>query len=503
MRTLVFALLAAVVALMFLAAPDHLHAVAHASSLPLAVAGMAFPANFDRVSLSAPSGLVFNMASPAERIQALEGRREELMAASQAILDGLEDGEDLTDEQTQSIDDNNGEVERIDKQIGAMQKLVPQGRGRSTTAEPQNRGGDPTGTGRRTVPASPRDSQRHGFTGLGEFALAVRDQKIGSENDGTRKLMAAATTYGNEGAGADAGFLVPPEYSNAIMEKVMAEDSLLSRAMQVQTQRNALVINKEETTPWGAAGIQVYWESEAGAITASKPKVEPTNIRLVKLSALVPLTDELLEDSIGLDSLVRAVTPGRMNAAINTGFFSGTGVRQPLGMLKSGSLISVAKETSQPASTVHYANIVKMFSRMYAPWRRNGVWLINQDVEPQLYQMAFDPDATSKVPAYMPPGGLSASPYGTLLGRPVIPLEACSALGTQGDIAFVDMQQYLALTKAGGVQTATSIHLYFDQSITALRFVFRINGQPLWSSAITPQNGSNTRSWCVTLDTRA
>ena len=58
------------------------------------------------------------------------------------------------------------------------------------------------------------------------------------------------------------------------------------------------------------------------------------------------------------------------------------------------------------------------------------------------------------------------------------------------------------LTKAGGVRTDTSIHLYFDQDVTAFRWVFRINGQPMWGSTISPQNGSNTMSWAVVLDAR-
>ena len=60
-----------------------------------------------------------------------------------------------------------------------------------------------------------------------------------------------------------------------------------------------------------------------------------------------------------------------------------------------------------------------------------------------------------------------------------------------------------ALTKAGGIQSDTSIHLFFDQALTAFRFIFRVNGQPAWSSTITRQNGSsNELSWAVALQAR-
>jgi HK97 family phage major capsid protein len=90
-----------------------------------------------------------------------------------------------------------------------------------------------------------------------------------------------------------------------------------------------------------------------------------------------------------------------------------------------------------------------------------------------------------------------------LKGRPVLPIEACSALGNLGDIILCDLSQYWALTKAGGaIKTDTSIHLYFDQALTAFRFIFRVNGQPAWSAPIARQNGSNTLSWAIALQAR-
>src|SRR6185503_1302038 len=198
-----------------------------------------------------------------------------------------------------------------------------------------------------------------------------------------------------------------------------------------------------------------------------------------------------------------AKAPAKMAAKLNTAIISGTGVGQPLGFLKSPCVVSVAAETSQASGTVLFENINKMWARMYAPSRRNAVWLINQDVEPQLDGMAFDHTATSKVPVYLPQNSLSNSPYGALMGRPVVPLEACSALGTQGDINLVDMSQYWAITKGQDVRTDVSMHLYFDQGLQAFRFTLRVNGQPAWPRAMPRQNGSNTLSPFVTLATRS
>jgi HK97 family phage major capsid protein len=227
-----------------------------------------------------------------------------------------------------------------------------------------------------------------------------------------------------------------------------------------------------------------------------------SQMRLNKLMALVPVSDELLEDAPGLESWLRAKAPAKMAAKINTAIVRGTGAGQPLGILNAGCLVTVAAEAGQLNDTVYFGNIVKIWGRVWSGSRRNGIWLINQDIEQQLYAMAFDPAATSKVPVYLGPNGLADSPYGTLMGRPVVPVEACSTLGDKGDIIFADLTQYWALTKGSDVRSDVSMHLYFDQGLTSFRFTFRVNGQPAWGSTVTPENGSATRSPFVTVAER-
>jgi HK97 family phage major capsid protein len=469
-----------------------------------------------------PSGAIFADAGPAEaRLVALESELQELQLASETITN-LADQEDrdLTEAEITSIEANATKMEGIQRQINARKAAVraQAGAGRRSTPEPQNRT-TPAGGGGRVI-VNGTDAARHGFRSFGQFAQAVRNHYAAANGGGTvddqvTRLRNAATTYGNEGVGADGGFLVPPSFSTEIWQKVQAEENLLNRCTPLITDGNSMMIPKDETTPWQTTGgVQVYWEGEAQAPAASKPAFEMGALRLAKLMALVPISDELLSDASGLESWLRAKAPGKMVAKINTAIIAGTGVGQPLGIIPGGaavgaSVIQVSKETSQPADTLWMSNIEKMYSRMYAGWRRNGIWLINQDLEPQLSMMAFQAagassmlPGTNPVPAYLPPGGLSTSPYGTLKGRPVVPVEACSAIGDLGDIIFADFNQYWALTKAGGIQTDTSIHLFFDQALTAFRFIFRLNGQPAWSSTITRQNGGNTLSWATTLQAR-
>lgn len=324
-----------------------------------------------------------------------------------------------------------------------------------------------------------------------------------------RLVMNAPSTYSSEGVGADGGFAVPPEWRTEIWKKVAAEDSLFARTDQRPTSRNTMSFPADETTPWDASGgIQAYFESEGELFTQSKISLKTKTITLNKLTALVPVTEELLEDAPALDSYIRSKVAEKFDFKLNLKMVQGTGAGEPLGILNAASLVSVAKETSQAADTIVAENVMNMWSRLYAPLRNGAVWLINQDIEPQLWGMTLKvKDASGTVvggtPIYMPPGGLSGSPYATLFNRPIIPTQACKTLGDKGDIILTNLQEYQTLYKVGGIRSDVSIHLWFDYNVAAYRFILRIAGQPKWASYITPRDGASYPSWAVTLDERS
>lgn len=351
-----------------------------------------------------------------------------------------------------------------------------------------------------------------GFKNLGEMALHVRRACVdGGYSDPRLERLASASTYGNETAGPDGGYAVPTEFRAAIMQTVLAEDSLAGLCDQVTTGSNSFTCPVDETSPWQTSGgIQAYWDGEAAAATQSKPSLQDRNIKLNKIRALVPMTDELMEDASAMDSYLRRKAPEKIAFKINLALLQGTGVGMPLGLLNSGALVTVSKNSPQTADTITGKNILDMYSRLYAPSRSRAVWVINQDIEPMLLKLSVagtDNEGNAATGwgslVYMPPNGLSQSPYGTLMGRPVIPSQACETLGDKGDIFFADFSQYLLLLKSGvNPRVETSMHLWFDQDLTAFKFVLRIGGMPWWSTTLAARDGSVTYSPYVTLEAR-
>ena len=449
-------------------------------------------------------------------------RQEELVADSQAILARADaEKRDLDTEEAKQIDDNTAEFDRLKADIDRRERAIAQASelrasaGRRTVPDAEafddDTGGRPQARAERsraseTVSERPRaqvlgptarQSATFGFRHFGEFVAAVKAAGVrGGETDG-RLMAATASTYGNEGSGADGGFAVPPEYRATIMERALGQDSLFSRCDQMTASGNSMTYPSDSTTPWGSDGIQAYWESEASAMTQTKPKLGDNTIRLHKLAALVPVTEELLEDAPAMGSYVARKAAEKIDFKISNAIVRGNGVGQPLGFLNSGALVTQAAESGQTADTIVAANVLKMFSCMPIQSRQTAVWLIHPDAEPQLPLMTV-----GQMPVYMPPGGLSNSQYGMLLGRPVIPHQVCETVGDVGDIMLVDFSQYLALVKAGGVKSQTSIHLWFDQDLTAFKFTLRMGGQPWWNSTVAARDGSQVSSPFVALAAR-
>lgn len=465
-----------------------------------------------------------------KRIDALNMELTDLMEQAEVIQNtAMADGRDLTpDESTlhgtlmSDFENKKGEVNRLEKMVENASFLRTPGNGVTPPApnavDPQN-GIAPVQHPRQSASGRGRievidntNRGANGFRNMGEFARAVMNgsgKNLSVSSLDPRLLANAPTTFSQESVGADGGFLVPPEYRDGIMKQVMGEDSLLRMCDEFNTSRNSIVVPQDTVNPSGTSGIQAYWEGEADQYMQSKPIFKEKQARLNKLTALVPVTEEMLEDSPLIGSYLNSKAPEVITAKVNDAIVNGTGAGMPTGFMNSGALITVSAEAGQQADSIDARNIDKMWARMHAPSWRNSIWLINQDIMPELDNMfraiknVAGTENVGGIPAYMPANGLSASPYGTLKGRPVMPIEGMQTIGDLGDIALVDLRKYMAATKAGGITSDVSMHLWFDYDMAAFKFRFRLAGSPWFDAPIKPKNSANTLSPFVTLAARA
>jgi HK97 family phage major capsid protein len=445
-----------------------------------------------------------------KEVKALETRRGALLADSEAILAAAGDAE-LTPEQRQKHEANMAEVSRINAKLNDYHALLTEiatGPALSVDALDQWPGNSTAaprvGNSREAV----LDDPRRGFQSLGEFGMAVYQAGIqGGQFDQRLRPQAAITGLG-QAVGADGGFLVPPEFSTAIWNGISQDpDSLLARTDQYTVTGDSLTFNANAETSratgsrWG--GVRGYWISEGAQMTSSKPTLRQVKIEPQQMAVLCYATDKLLRNAPATEQWLTRAATDEINFLIGDAIIEGDGSGKPLGILSADCTVSVSKETGQGAATIVTENIAKMWARLHPRSRANAVWFVNNEVEEQ-FDYLYVAVGTGGVPTYLPPGGIADAPYGRLKGRPVIPLEYCSALGTVGDIILADLSAYITGLR-GGVQSAASMHLRFDYAETAFRFLFEIDGRPWLASAITPFKATSGRTLSpfVTLATRA
>ena len=424
-----------------------------------------------------------------KKVLEMKAKREDARLKAMAVLNKAE-AEDrfLTEDEQKEIDGYESEIRSWDESITRAERML--------AIEPEERGV----TEKPEAKPAPQKPEEKRFATLGEQLLAAyRAAMPGGHTD--ERLSTRAASGLNESTPSDGGFLVQQDFVTELLKRTYETGILASKVKKIpiSTNANGLKINavdedsRANGSRWG--GVQTYWEAEADEHTGSKPKFRQMELSLKKLTGLCYATDELLQDAAALEAVIRQAFAEEFGFKMDDAILSGSGEGEPLGILNSGALVKVEKEKDQK-DTITVENLIKMWNRLWSKSRANAVWYINQEIEPYLYTLKL-----GDKPVYIPAGGISEKPYGTIFGRPVVPLEQCSAAGEVGDIILADVGQYLLIDK-GGIKAASSIHVRFLYDENVFRFIYRVDGKPIWNKPLAPYKGKATVSPFITLDKR-
>jgi len=326
-----------------------------------------------------------------------------------------------------------------------------------------------------------------------DFFVAVKNAGVyPSELD--KRLLPLKATGLNEAIPSQGGFLVPPTMASGILEGMYQTGNLLSQFNPIPVAGNGMTFNAVDETSratgsrWG--GVTGYWMAEAGTKTASKPSFRQIELKLKKVAALCVATDELLEDASALAAWLQRTVPMELQFKVEDAIVNGDGVGKPLGIMNSGALKTIA--TRVDAGEIDAVDLGNMWAGRATEFN-DYIWLVSPRAFPQLLNMSI-----GNTPVFIGAGGIRGdSAPNTLLGRPMFETEYNAALGTVGDIILMSPSAYPMITKGGGVQSASSIHVYFTADETAFRFVYRVDGAPSWYTTRTEKDTSTTSPFVV------
>ena len=307
---------------------------------------------------------------------------------------------------------------------------------------------------------------------------------------------AAGTGGMVQATGEDGGLLLQGETAIDLISNGFNNSVILSKTANrdLGTSQFVELVGIDETSRANGSrggGIRVYTDKELDTLTQSKTKFDKIRLEPKRLTGMYFASSEILTNAPLLE--------GEMADLFNLEFgfkgqdlvVNGSGAGEALGIMNAPALVTVAKEVGQSAKTILFENLVKMKSRIMLRNRASLVWIANQDIEPQLFTLSL-PVGTggSVMPVYVPSTNQAGEIAGTLLGVPIVFVEQCATLGAVGDIILADWSTYWTANK-GGVESASSIHLKFDNNQTTFRFITWFDGQPRLKSAILPYKANS------------
>jgi HK97 family phage major capsid protein len=442
-------------------------------------------------------------------IESMRARRVEIHERRQAILTAAGSTALTADQQTE-YDALRSEAETLKTRIAEHEALATEARELSAPATRSEGAGAAGET--RAVVGRTREGDAP-FRNFGEQLRAIveaakpgvtPDPRLMRINEEVRVATGAST-----GVDSDGGFAVAPEFSQQIIGRLYDTENggdISSRVNRNEISGNSLkILGVDETSRVNGSrfgGVHAYWASEAGSAAATKPKWRRMELELKKLLAFYYATGEMIDDAPAASGIVSQAFSEEIQFVTEDAFMNGTGAGQPQGVLASGALITVAIEGTQTIAntgTFIATNTAKMLARFGGRVER-AVWNVDRQLLPSLYTATLG--GTAAQPVYIPGGNIAGAPFGTLWGIPIRPVEYCAALGTVGDILLADWGWYMAIDK-GGVRQDASMHVRFLYDEEVFRTIYRVDGQPMIQSPVTPKNGGATLSPFVALGTRS
>ena len=233
----------------------------------------------------------------------------------------------------------------------------------------------------------------------------------------------------SEGVDANGGYLVPEEFERQIV-------SGLDEANVVRSLAKVITTNAERKIPVAATHSSAQWTAENGAYTESSPTFDQKSIDAFKLTDLVKVSIELLQDSMfDLESYIASEFARAFGIAEEQAFCVGTGTNQPTGIFTaSGGTVGV---TAASATAITADELISLVYALKSPYRRNAKFLMN-DATISLIRKLKDNNG-----AYLWQPSIQAGEPDRLLGyaiytSPYVPTVAADAL----TMAFGDFKNY-------------------------------------------------------------
>lgn len=325
------------------------------------------------------------------------------------------------------------------------------------------------------------------FKNLGEFIHTAYLHTKHGINDDRLNIKSAGM---NEATSADGGYLVSKPIVGPLMESAQQKSNLWRKATKLHSSKfGAKVPYLSETIRKDSmSGKMAYWIGEGSSKTTDYPRMGQVDMQLRKLCVLLPVTDELLQDSQLLNEWLETFVAQRIAWVVDRAILYGDPATSMGGIMGAGSGNGVIGVASADPLT---STVISNFQAKLAPANESKAeWYVSKENWN---------DLTDQAQSFMDKHMLvidNGEWY--LFGHKVNVLEQ---LNNTCDIILGDFSQY-AVVSMGDAIKDSSIQFKFDTDQTYIRWVIRLAGDS-FGQVYTLEDGSEVGTFIVPSDCEA
>lgn len=335
-----------------------------------------------------------------------------------------------------------------------------------------------------------------GFKSLGEYFAC---QVTRPQDSRLERLKLKAMEVGTFSQG---GALVPEQFASELLTLIVEQSPILSQADVYPMTGPGDVLKipgvKDVDHSTDRAGLFATWTAEGGTINPDEIKTRQVELAPKKLTLLVKLSREFMQDAVQAEKFVRDTMTAEAAWQVDHALITGTGGGQPLGILNGPDLLTVPEEAGQGAGTFVWENSCMMFEALDPAGEETCLWMFSPSLKRQLFTMnqAIGTAGQGFWPALSQATGRFA-----LMSRPVFFSEHLKVAGQVGDALLINPRA-LAVAIKQNLQIDTSGHVFFTTDYVAFKLTMRLDAQSKYSSVLTLNDGTTQVSNFVTLAVR-
>ncbi|MBQ5364740.1 MAG: phage major capsid protein [Spirochaetales bacterium] len=169
--------------------------------------------------------------------------------------------------------------------------------------------------------------------------------------------------------GSDGGYLVPVEFERQIVTALENENVFRKIAKVIRTEHDRKI-------PVSATHSVAQWTDENGSYTESNPTFAQKELDAYKLTDLIRVSDELLQDSMfDIESYLSAEFARAFGIKEEEAFCVGNGTKKPTGLFTAnGGEVGVTAAGTEAITT---DELISLVYSLKAPYRKNAKFLLN------------------------------------------------------------------------------------------------------------------------------